>query len=108
MSKDAFIDYDKTAANNTDLGGISTAENSMLPSDVNNFAREIMAHIASFTDGTDGITALTIQDSGGTNKYKLTISGTSLVLSYNGTDILKVDSDGHLTSADDVTAFGTI
>ena len=105
---DKFMDYSKTASSNTNCGGVDTAENSMQPSDVNNFCREIMSHIAGFTDGTDGITALTIQDSAGTNKYKLTLSGTSLVLSYNGTDILKVESDGHLTSADDVTAFGTI
>jgi hypothetical protein len=108
MSKDAFLDYDKTAANNTDCGGVDTAENSMQPSDVNNFCREIMSHIAGFADGTDGISALTIQNTAGTSKYKFYIDGTTLTVSYNGTDILKLESDGHLTAADDVTAFGTV
>ena len=40
--------------------------------------------------------------------WSLAVSGTSLVFSYNGTGVAKIDSDGHITSADDVTGFGTI
>ena len=43
MSKDKLTDYDATAANNTDVGGISIAEG-MLPSAVNNAIREQMSH----------------------------------------------------------------
>ena len=35
MAKDKLTDYDSTAANNLDVGGISVAEG-MLPSGVNN------------------------------------------------------------------------
>ena len=35
MSKDKLTEYDATASNNTDVGGISVAEG-MLPSAVNN------------------------------------------------------------------------
>lgn len=43
MSKDKLTDYDATASNNTDVGGISVAEG-MLPSGVNNAIREQMSH----------------------------------------------------------------
>ena len=43
MSKDKLTDYDATASNNTDVGGISIAEG-MLPSAVNNAIREQMSH----------------------------------------------------------------
>lgn len=43
MSKDKLTDYDATASNNTDVGGISVAEG-MLPSAVNNAIREQMSH----------------------------------------------------------------
>ncbi len=43
MSKDKLTDYDSTASNNTDVGGISIAEG-MLPSAVNNAIREQMSH----------------------------------------------------------------
>jgi hypothetical protein len=43
MSKDKLTEYDATASNNTDVGGISVAEG-MLPSAVNNAIREQMSH----------------------------------------------------------------
>ena len=44
MSKDKLTEYDATASNNTDVGGISIAEG-MLPSAVNNAIREQMSHL---------------------------------------------------------------
>ena len=44
MAKDKITEYDATAANNTDVGGVNLAENSMNPSDVNNAIREVMSH----------------------------------------------------------------
>ncbi len=97
----------KTASSNTDILGTDIAEN-CAASGINDAIRGMGKIIADFADGTEGITGITIQNSAGTSKYKLVVSGTNLVLSYNGTDILKVESDGHITSVDDVTAFGTI
>jgi hypothetical protein len=47
MSKDELADWDVTAANNTDVAGISLAEG-MNPAGVNNAMREIMAQLAAF------------------------------------------------------------
>ena len=45
MAKTTVSDWDTTAANNTDVGGITLAEGAMLPSGVNNAFREMMAQI---------------------------------------------------------------
>lgn len=47
MSKDAVTDWSTTAANNTDIGGITLAESAMLPSHVNNAFRELMEQVAA-------------------------------------------------------------
>lgn len=44
MAKDKLSEYDATAANNTVVGDVNLAENSCLPSDVNNAIREVMSH----------------------------------------------------------------
>ena len=44
MAKDKITEYDSTAANNTVVGDVNLAENSALPSDMNNAVREIMSH----------------------------------------------------------------
>ena len=56
MSKDAINQYDATAANNTDVGGISIDEG-MLPSNVNNALREIMSHLKDVDAGTSSLTS---------------------------------------------------
>ncbi|NNH59442.1 hypothetical protein HLI01_22160 [Rhizobium laguerreae] len=50
MSKLTFLDWDTTANNNTDVGGISIAENCP-PSNINNGMRETMAQLRSGVDG---------------------------------------------------------
>ena len=62
MARDKLTEYDSTAANNTVCGGVNIAENSALPSDMNNFAREIMSHLKEFADGTNGINVLSLAD----------------------------------------------
>ena len=62
MAKNKLTEYDSTAANNTDVGGVNLAENSMLPSDVNNALREICSHLKDFADGTSGINVLSLID----------------------------------------------
>jgi len=70
MAKDKLIQYDSNAANNTDCGSVNLAENSMLPSDVNNYAREIMSHLKEFADGSSGINVLALTDDTDTNQIK--------------------------------------
>lgn len=71
MAKDKLIQYDSNAANNLDCGSVNLAENSMLPSDVNNYAREIMSHLKEFADGTSGINVLSLTDDTDTNQIKV-------------------------------------
>ena len=44
MAKDKITEYDATASNNTVVGDVNLAENSALPSDMNNAIREVMSH----------------------------------------------------------------
>ena len=44
MAKDKITEYDSNAANNTVVGDVNLAENSALPSDMNNAVREVMSH----------------------------------------------------------------
>ena len=62
MAKNKLTEYDSTAANNTDVGGVNLAENSMLPSDVNNALREVLSHLKDFADGISGINVLSLID----------------------------------------------
>jgi hypothetical protein len=59
MSKDKLTDYDATAGNNTDIGGISVDEG-MLPSNVNNALRELMSHLKDFAAGTQAVDAVAV------------------------------------------------
>lgn len=53
MAKNKISEWSSTPANNTDVGGINIGEG-MLPSDVNNAMREMMAQIKDQQAGTDG------------------------------------------------------
>ena len=53
MSKTKISEYSSTAVSNTDVQGINIAEG-MLPSDVNNAIRAIMAHLKNFQAGLSG------------------------------------------------------
>jgi hypothetical protein len=55
MAKTKISEYDATAGNNTDLDSINLQENVMIPSDINNALRELMAHLADMNDGTSAI-----------------------------------------------------
>ncbi len=57
MTKDAISEYDTIAANNTDVGGVDLAENSMVPADVNNAFREIMSHLKDVDSGASALSA---------------------------------------------------
>ena len=53
MAKNKISEWSSTAANNTDVGGINLGEG-MLPSDVNNAMREMMAQLKDQQAGYDG------------------------------------------------------
>mgnify|MGYP001263619562 CR=1 FL=1 len=55
MAKTKLSEYDATAGNNTDLDSINLQEGVMIPSDINNALRELMAHLADMNDGTSAI-----------------------------------------------------
>jgi hypothetical protein len=57
MTKSNITEYDKVAANNTDVQDVPLGENQMYPSDVNNAFREIMADLAAVNDGTVSLTS---------------------------------------------------
>jgi hypothetical protein len=52
MSKNKISEYSSSAGGNTDIGGINIGEG-MLPSDVNNSIRELMAQLKHQQAGTD-------------------------------------------------------
>jgi len=62
MARDKLTEYSATASENTVCGDVNIAENSALPSDLNNYAREIMSHLKEFADGTNGINVLSLAD----------------------------------------------
>ena len=107
MAKDKLTDYDATASNNTDVGGVSVAEG-MLPSGVNNAIREQMSHLADFAAGTSGVDVLKLQDDTDTNSIKLqapasvTATTTFTLPDGDGTadQVLKTDGSGQLGFAD--------
>ena len=107
MSKDKLTDYDATASNNTDVGGISVAEG-MLPSGVNNAIREQMSHLKDFASGTTGIDVLSLADDDASHSIKLqapsavTANTTFTLPDGDGTadQVLKTDGSGQLGFAD--------
>lgn len=92
MARDKLTEYSATASENTVCGDVNIAENSALPSDLNNFAREVMSHLKAFSDGTDAIDALAVDN------LKLdgnTISSTDT----NGDIALNPNGSGSVTSS---------
>ena len=61
MPKDKLTQYSATNASNTDVGGVNIDEG-CLPSSVNNSIRELMTHLKNFSDATDAIDALAVDN----------------------------------------------
>ena len=55
MAKTKISEYDAAASSNTDIDSIDLGEGTMVPSDVNNALREVMAHLADMNAGTAAI-----------------------------------------------------
>ena len=60
MAKDKLTDYDATASNNTDIGGIDINQGTMIPSNVDNAIREIMSHLKDFAAGTEAVSSIAV------------------------------------------------
>ena len=55
MAKTKISQYDASASGNTDIDSIDLGEGTMVPSDVNNALREVMAHLADMNGGVAAI-----------------------------------------------------
>lgn len=55
MAKTKISEYSATSSSNTDIDSIDLGEGTMVPSDVNNALREVMAHLADMNGGTQAI-----------------------------------------------------
>ena len=58
-------------------------------------------------DGTLDVSGV-VTLSGGTQNWTVTADGTNLTFAYNTTPVLRLASDGALTTVDNITAFGTL
>ena len=87
MAKDKLTDYDATAANNTDVGGISVDEG-MLPSNVNNAIREVMSHLKDFAAGTEAVTSI--------KTGTLDMEGGEIILDADGDTSITADTDDQI------------
>ena len=58
-------------------------------------------------DGTLDVSGV-VTLSGGDQNWTVTASGTNLTFAYNTTPVLRLASDGALTTVDNITAFGTL
>jgi hypothetical protein len=108
MAKDNVFEWDTTAANNTDVGGVSVAEN-MLPGLLNNAIREAMAQLRREVAGqgsaiaSAGTTAIAAT---GTSGYAH-ITGTTTITSFgtaNAGICRIVEFDGILTLTHNATS----
>ena len=105
MPKTKISEYNSLAAQNTDIDGISLAEGVMVPSDLNNMGREIMAHLKDLSDGTSGVDVLKLQDDTDTNSIKIqapaSVTTTTTLTLPDGAgsvnQVLQTDGAGTLT-----------
>lgn len=91
MAKNNVTQYDTTAANNTDVGGISIAEG-MSPSNVNNAMRELMKQTADWVSGSQAITKLTT--TGTVEPGGDTAAGASAAIGYTAAEGLILTGQG--------------
>ena len=127
MAKNKITEYDSTAANNTDVGGVNLAENSMLPSDVNNALREVLSHLKDFASGAEAVdvinspivkatnvnssdtgTDVAIQIGASTDWTVVVTSSDELVFRHNAVAKMLLTTTGHLKVINDITAFADL
>lgn len=94
MPKTKISEFDSVAANNTDIDGINLGEG-MLPSDVNNAIRELMAQIKELQAGTSGDTIPIA--AGGTGATTAAAARTALGATTLGANIFTVTNPSAIT-----------
>lgn len=125
MPKSKLEDWDETAANNTDMGGIDLSENVMRPPAVNNEMREHMAQMAKWL-GDDTVASATTTDLGSVPGRYVSVTGTTtitgfgtikagtikyvkfagaLTLTHNGTSLILPGAANIATAAGDTAVF---
>jgi len=108
MPLDKLNQYSKTAASNTDVGGVDLGEGTMAVSDINDAMRELLSHLAEFQDGTAGIDVLALTDDTDTNQIKLqaptSVTATTTFTLPDGDgsngNVLQTDGSGTLSWGD--------
>ena len=97
MAKTKISEYSSTAASNTDVQSIFIGEG-MMPSDVNNAIRAIMAHLKNFQAGLSGDSLTVAGD--------VTVNGTGAVKVASGTSAQRpTASQGMIRYNTDTTAY---
>jgi|TARA_Y100000289_G_C3926475_1_gene153722 microcystin-dependent protein len=102
---DSIREYNTTAASNTSLGGINLAEGVMVPSDLNNALRQLMADLALLSSGAEGIDLLSLVDDDASAAIKLqapaTVTTTTTLTLPDGDgsadQYIKTDGSGTLS-----------
>jgi len=95
---DATEAVDAVAVDNLKLDG-----NTLSSTDTN-------GNVIVSPNGTGNVEiAKDLQLNGTTNNWTIEVDGSDhLIFKYNGTAVLKIEDNGHITSGNDVTAFGTV
>jgi hypothetical protein len=96
MPRTKISEFSATAADNTDINGINLAEG-MLPSDVNNSIRELMAQIKDLQAGTSGDTIPIT--AGGTGATSASAARTALGATTTGNDLFTAVDDAAARTA---------
>lgn len=96
----AELDSEKAglALNNT-FSGDNTFTNPIVGS--------ITGNAATATSATTATTATTATQLINSGSFNITVSGTKLLFSYNGTTVASLDSTGNFTTLNNITAYGT-
>ena len=105
MARVKLTEYSATASANTELNGISLAENAMTPASVNDAFRENMKQLKDFVSGTTGLDVLHFQDDDASHFLKfqapssVTTSTTFTLPDGDGSagQALKTDGSGALS-----------
>ena len=124
MAKSAVTQWDETAANNTDVGGVNIAEG-CAPSNLNNAQRAVMAQVAQL-EGDDTVASAATTDLGSVPGRYVTVSGTTtitglgtikagtlrfvtfsgaLIVTHNGTSLILPGGANITTAAGDTAVF---
>ena len=98
MSKDSISQYDSTANNNTDVGGVNVDEGTA-PSNINNAIRELMSHLKEMDVGTNALTSPQITSINLGHASDTTLARTSAgVMSIEGVDVTTISATQTLTN----------